>query len=104
MGPILAGVFGTVIADRSLMHQGIKNELLSLLICILIGLFLGFLIVPWLDLYGVTEWPTQEMHSRGELRSLYVGMLIAIPSGAGVALSVLGGNAGIYKMSLINCC
>ena len=35
-----------------------------------------------------------EMLSRGELRSLLVGVLIATPSGAGVALSVLGGNAG----------
>jgi len=31
---------------------------------------------------------------RGALRSLWVGVLIALPSGAGVALSVLGGNAG----------
>ncbi len=44
--------------------------------------------------YGVTQWPTQEMLSRGQLRSLYVGAFIAVPSGAGVALSVLGGNAG----------
>ena len=36
----------------------------------------------------------EEMLSRGELRSLLVGVLIATPSGAGVALSVLGGNAG----------
>ena len=28
------------------------------------------------------------------LRSLWVGVLIAIPSGAGVALSLLGGNTG----------
>jgi len=28
------------------------------------------------------------------LRSLWVGVLIALPSGAGVAISVLGGNAG----------
>ena len=34
------------------------------------------------------------MLARGELRSLWVGVLIATPSGAGVALSVLGGNAG----------
>ena len=32
--------------------------------------------------------------ARGQLRSLWVGVLIALPSGAGVALSVLGGNAG----------
>ena len=34
------------------------------------------------------------MLSRGEARALWVGILIAVPSGAGVALSVLGGNAG----------
>jgi hypothetical protein len=34
------------------------------------------------------------MLGRGEWRSLWVGVLIAVPSGAGVALSVLGGNAG----------
>ena len=27
-------------------------------------------------------------------RSLWVGVLIAIPSGAGVAIGILGGNAG----------
>ena len=31
---------------------------------------------------------------RGMTRSLWVGVLIALPSGAGVALSVLGGNVG----------
>ena len=32
--------------------------------------------------------------AKGELRALWVGVLVAVPSGAGVALSVLGGNAG----------
>ena len=45
-------------------------------------------------MYGAVEWPTREMRSRGELRALWVGVLVAVPSGAGVALSVLGGNAG----------
>ena len=36
--------------------------------------------------------------AKGELRALWVGVLVAVPSGAGVALSVLGGNAG----SLVN--
>lgn len=31
---------------------------------------------------------------RGQERSLWIGVLVALPSGAGVALSVLGGNAG----------
>ena len=40
------------------------------------------------------KWPTPEMMSRGDARSLVTGIAIAIPSGAGVALSVLGGNVG----------
>ena len=52
------------------------------------------MIVPWVETYNVAKFPTSEMLSRGELRSLWVGILIAVPSGAGVALSVLGGNAG----------
>jgi len=32
--------------------------------------------------------------SSGLGRSLWVGVLIALPSGAGVALSILGGNTG----------
>lgn len=47
------------------------------------------------DKWGSSDsWPTAEMKSRGMLRSLWVGVLIALPSGAGVAISVLGGNAG----------
>ncbi|CAF4412879.1 unnamed protein product, partial [Rotaria magnacalcarata] len=45
-----------------------------------------------------TSFPTSEMKSRGDLKRLWVGVLIALPSGAGVALSVLGGNAGKIKL------
>ncbi len=41
-----------------------------------------------------TSFPTSEMKSRGDVKRLWVGVLIALPSGAGVALSVLGGNTG----------
>jgi len=45
------------------------------------------------------------MKSRGDGKRLWVGVLIALPSGAGVALSVLGGNTGrniriFYKREL----
>ena len=35
-------------------------------------------------------WPTREMLDRGQPWGLLLGVLVAIPSGAGVALSVLG--------------
>lgn len=41
------------------------------------------------------------MRSRGDVKRLWVGVLIALPSGAGVALSVLGGNTG-KRMRLIH--
>ena len=93
MGPILAGIFGAVIKDDALRDKSVVRELISLSVCILIGFVLGVIFVPWIDTYGVEKWPTVEMTSRGQLRSLLVGILIAVPSGAGVALSVLGGNA-----------
>ena len=99
MGPILAGVFGSVVIDSKLRNLGIVNELISLFICILIGMkvtketsmyngvclcFVMCLVVcPWIEGYGVTEWPTREMISRGQLRSLWVGVIVAVPSGAG---------------------
>ena len=41
------------------------------------------------------------MKARGDLKRLWVGVLIALPSGAGVALSVLGGNTGKSRYSRI---
>ena len=35
-------------------------------------------------------WPTSEMLDRGQPWGLLLGVVVAIPSGAGVALSVLG--------------
>ena len=96
MGPILARIFGGAVNDSRLSWLGVRHEVYSLMICILLGLVLGLLTVPWISLYGGAhdnfQFPTAEMISRGELRCLWVGVLIAVPSGAGVALSVLGGS------------
>ena len=96
MGPILAGIFGGAVQDRALIRLGVKHELYCLVSCVLIGFILGLVIIPWIDQYSVitATFPTPEMMGRADYRSLWVGTLIAIPSGAGVALSVLGGNAG----------
>ncbi|ESP03616.1 hypothetical protein LOTGIDRAFT_171267 [Lottia gigantea] len=98
MGPILAIVFGSVIKNPSLWKLGLKNELIGLAVCISCGFIFG-LLPAGLTMIGTSwriteEFPTIEMSSRGTPRSLGVGILIAIPSGAGVALSVLGGNMG----------
>ncbi|GIY49845.1 uncharacterized protein CEXT_344601, partial [Caerostris extrusa] len=94
MGPIMAGTFGAVIRDRSLRNLGIKTEILGLFLCLVIGFTFGLLSEALNSVWGSKEWPNSEMISRGQERSLWVGVLIALPSGAGVALSILGGNAG----------
>ncbi|KAJ8716009.1 hypothetical protein PYW08_013294 [Mythimna loreyi] len=91
MGPITAGTLGTAVRDRSLQIIGVKNEFLGLFLSLVMGFLFGLTICAIDERYGVVDdWPTTEMISRCEYRSLWVGLLVAIPSGAGVALAVLG--------------
>mmetsp|Transcript_5150 Transcript_5150/g.20552 ORF Transcript_5150/g.20552 Transcript_5150/m.20552 type:complete len:438 (-) Transcript_5150:1690-3003(-) len=90
MGPVLGATFGTIVADYDLMRLGLRNEGISLLLCIMVGAVTGF-ICSFLE-ETEDSWPTSEMTSRGEPLGLLVGIAIAIPSGVGVALSVLGNN------------
>ncbi|XP_061714978.1 uncharacterized protein LOC133523422 isoform X2 [Cydia pomonella] len=90
MGPITAGTLGTAVRDRTLQQMGVLHELLGLFLALVVGFLFGLTISAVDERYGVGEWPTNEMMSRCEIRSLWVGVLVAIPSGAGVALAVLG--------------
>jgi uncharacterized hydrophobic protein (TIGR00271 family) len=89
MGPVLALTFGSIIQNYELMKLGLFSELLSLLICIVIGFFIG-LIAIGVGTDGL--WPTDEMRGRGLVSNLAIGFAIAVPSGMGVALSLLGNN------------
>ncbi|XP_067124246.1 uncharacterized protein [Centruroides vittatus] len=94
MGPIMAITFGAVIRDKSLVVTGIKTELLGLSLCLCSGFTFGLIFGNFADNWGSPgPWPTSEMAGRGMTRSLWIGVLVALPSGAGVALSVLGGNS-----------
>ncbi|XP_059620692.1 uncharacterized protein LOC132264481 [Phlebotomus argentipes] len=94
MGPIIAATFGTVIKNRKLQRLGIVNELLGILMATLVGFVFGMIICSVDSRYGLGEGLTQEMLSRCELHSLLVGILIALPSGAAVAIGILGENMG----------
>ena len=63
---------------------GVKSFPMYNSVCL--GFVMCLVVCPWIEVYGVTEWPTREMISRGQLRSLWVGVIVAVPSGAGVAL------------------
>ena len=80
-----------------LARLGLKNEIWSLFICVLVGFVWAFLLIALSyicngegALIGYPEWPTAEMQSRGEEQSLASGTVIAFASGVGVALSVVG--------------
>jgi len=91
MGPVLAITFGGTLRDGQLVKNGFASELKALLLCVIIGLLLGLICVAagW---DTVDNWPTEEMENRAQVTGLLVGIAIAIPSGMGVALSVLGNN------------
>ena len=91
MGPILEITLGTVVHDWKMVRHGLLAEVLGVSICILVG-FLGALCeLPLAEKDG-RNWPVPEMTARGDLQGFYTGIAIAIPSGFGVALSVLGDN------------
>uniref|UniRef100_T1J323 Uncharacterized protein n=1 Tax=Strigamia maritima TaxID=126957 RepID=T1J323_STRMM len=94
MGPIMAWTFGVVIKDKHLQRVGIKSEIIGLCTCLCTGFVFGCVCGPLDKVWGFGFLPTLEMLSRCKLRTLWVGVLVALPSGAGVALSILGGNAG----------
>ena len=93
MGPCLGATLGFTLKKPSLVKLGFANECISLVLCILVGIFVGAIAVA-AGVPSVENWPSGEMTSRGSAYGLVTGMFIAIPSGMGVALSVLGRNSG----------
>jgi uncharacterized membrane protein len=50
-----------------------------------VGYIVGLVAGPWAQ--DNWDWPTEQMESRGQPGTLLIGVLIALPSGVGVALS-----------------
>ncbi|XP_033231731.1 uncharacterized protein LOC117182734 [Belonocnema kinseyi] len=94
MGPVMSLTFGTIIADRNLQFIGFKSLMLGIFLSILFGFIFGLILgttqMPW----GYNDWPTDEMKGRGNYRSLWMGVLWALPSGTGVAVALLQGSNG----------
>ncbi|CAD0200926.1 unnamed protein product [Chrysodeixis includens] len=94
MGPVMSITFGTIISDRSLVRSGFESLILGMFVSLLFGFIFGLILgtteMPW----GFGDWPTEEMKGRGNVRSLWMGVLWALTSGTGVALALLQGSAG----------
>uniref|UniRef100_U5EUZ1 Putative conserved plasma membrane protein n=1 Tax=Corethrella appendiculata TaxID=1370023 RepID=U5EUZ1_9DIPT len=94
MGPIIAAIFGTVIKDNKLQRLGVVNELIGIFIATFVGFIFGIIVCALDPSYSAGNGITNEMLSRCEIHSLFVGILIALPSGAAVAIAILGENIG----------
>ncbi|KAG2482344.1 hypothetical protein HYH03_018732 [Edaphochlamys debaryana] len=93
MGPILAFSFGVSVHDRYLIMKGFIAEVVGGAVTFTVGLITGFVVSGWTGVAHTYDWPTGEMSSRGQPSGLIVGVLFAVPSGAGVALSTTQGGA-----------
>ena len=79
MGPILAITFGMTTKKHDLIMIGIRSELISLFLCILVGFIISLVFTA---VGGPTayEWPTPEMAGRGKPMAILESVFIALPS------------------------
>ncbi|XP_030381076.1 uncharacterized protein LOC115628943 [Scaptodrosophila lebanonensis] len=94
MGPIIAGVFGTVIGDHNLRWLGMKNELFGIAIAATIGFIFGGVVCVMGHFFAISRGLTAEILSRCDTHSLAMGIFTALASGAAGAIGILGGNTG----------
>lgn len=96
MGPIIAGIFGSVIGDHGLRWLGVRNELIGIAISVVTGFIFGLAIcLCGLGRFFVLSAGfTEEIISRCDTHSLAIGLCTALASGAAAAIGVLGGNTG----------
>lgn len=87
MGPVTAIAYGITIGDYKLVRMGFVTEIVSLALCIIIGVIVAGCFLPLKD--ATDDWPEEEMLGRGEMRNFYAGIPIAFFSGLGVAVGLL---------------
>lgn len=83
--PVMGFTFGTTIRKKQLCLVSLRNEAISIIICLIWGLFWGIIAGVSNAPYN-RDWPSGEMLARGDIFGLGSGILIAIPSGVATAL------------------
>jgi uncharacterized hydrophobic protein (TIGR00271 family) len=86
MGPCIGLGYGTIIWNWALVRKSLRNECISLLFCIAMGMVIGAC-TGWTTL--AEKWPTAEMANRGNLSNFLIALPVAFFSGLGVAVSIL---------------
>ena len=96
MGPIVALTLGTAIRDWELVRKGIRNEAIGIGLTFLVGLIWGVCVAWWPEF-----WNQNEELSRATLPAVYLGLVVAIPSGAGVAIATTqGGGSALVGVAI----
>lgn len=93
MDPLVAFIFGSVLRDKKLVLNGLRNFSLCIFSALLIGFIFGLVFAPFSHFL---EWPTVEMVNRGTWLGVVSGALVAIPSGIAVGLSVTSGGINSF--------
>eukprot|EP00457_Paulinella_chromatophora_P003526 gb/GEZN01003534.1/.p1 GENE.gb/GEZN01003534.1/~~gb/GEZN01003534.1/.p1 ORF type:complete len:619 (-),score=75.85 gb/GEZN01003534.1/:242-2098(-) len=91
MGPILGITFGFVLKSKSLVLKALRTVVFGLCVSACLGFVVGSLFGHHKQMHW--GWPTYEMLRRTSIPGLLVGVMCAIPSGVGVAISVLNSNS-----------
>ncbi|KAL1515615.1 hypothetical protein AB1Y20_002234 [Prymnesium parvum] len=94
MGPLMATTFGACTLDFSFLSRGIRNELIGVAICFFIGACTGGIVCATSDpthqpLPDVPSLTPEALHYKPG--DLILGVAVALPSGAILALSVSAG-------------
>ncbi|CAG2162246.1 unnamed protein product [Oppiella nova] len=95
MGTVMAMTFGLVIEDRKLFMLGVKSNIISLILCLVSGFAMGLIIFIWMTEWNPPPdgiWPTGEMQGRGTYKGLIYGVMIALPCGGAIAVTLLNDN------------
>lgn len=91
MGCIVATTFGFVLKDKSLLLLSLANVIIGIILSTSFGFVFGFIIGCIDDRFiSGDDGVTKEMLSCCELRSLIIGVLIALISGTAAGIATLG--------------
>jgi uncharacterized hydrophobic protein (TIGR00341 family) len=101
MGPILGVTFGMAVNDVKIFRKGLRNEIIGMLICFLLGFVVGCIAAPIYNYYE-SEQSSYQMAFRGTLHSLYMQTAIAAPSGVAVVVAVSRGGVNAVVGSAIS--
>ncbi|KAI2804981.1 hypothetical protein BLOT_003970 [Blomia tropicalis] len=95
MGAVMAISFGLAIHNKEIFWTGIRSLVVGMTFCLIFGYLFGMLFMVWRVAWNPPPdgtWPTPEMQSRGQYRTLIYGAVIAASGGAVLAVILLKNN------------